>query len=86
MFTCQSYQNKTKLSKTDTVKESLLAQQTLLRIQVNLYKWMFKPELVRDVISRVGVCHLRYEKRPEQMKSDPNVHVHAAEHNLEEQI
>jgi len=42
-------------------------------MQENRCMWILKSKLVRDVIN--GVSHQRHEKRFEQQKSDPNVHV-----------
>jgi len=42
-------------------------------MQENRYMWIPKSELVKDVIN--GVSHQCHEKRFEQQKSDPNVHV-----------
>jgi len=43
-----------------------------------------KPELVRDVIN--GVCLQHYIKCLEQWKDDPNVDVHTADENVEEEL
>jgi len=50
-----------------------LAKQELWKMQENRHMWILKSKLVKDVIH--GVSHQHHEKRFEQQKSDPNVHV-----------